>query len=336
MVVINGKTVVVLSVNCQGLQTLSKRLDVMSYLKEKNPDIVCLQDTHWITEDLAEIKKIWDGECIIHGIKTNSRGVAILFGKNFEYSIGEIERDELGNMIAMDIKIDCIQVKLINVYGPNKDTPSFYKRISDIITTNENTYVLICGDLNIALDPQKDTYNYLNSNNPNSRKIILDLISEFDLIDIFRNLHPDANRYTWRRRNPVKQARLDYFLASNTLLDLVHQCEILPGYRTDHSVIKLEIFITKFKHGKGLWKFNTSLLNNQEYLSLINDAIVDEMLQYALPVYNPVYVKQNNLENTQLRIGETLFLETLLMRLRGESIKFATQLKKIIMKKRKS
>ena len=57
MVVINGKTIMVLSVNCQGLQTLAKRIDVINYLKDKNPDIVCLQDTHWIPEDMAEIKK---------------------------------------------------------------------------------------------------------------------------------------------------------------------------------------------------------------------------------------------------------------------------------------
>ena len=82
--------------------------------------------------------------------------------------------------------------------------------------------------------------------------------------------------------------------------------------------------MTKFKHGKGLWKFNTSLLSNQEYLTLINNTIEDEMVQYALPVYNPVYLKRNNFENIQLRIDENLFLETLLMRLRGETIKFAS------------
>ena len=52
------------------------------------------------------------------------------------------------------------------------------------------------------------------------------------------------------------------------------------------------------------------------------------MVQYALPVYNPAYLKINKFENIQLRIDENLFLETLLMRLRGETIKFASQLKK--------
>ena len=83
------------------------------------------------------------------------------------------------------------------------------------------------------------------------------MMSDFSLTEVHKDLHPDTHRYTWRRKNPLQQARLDYYLASNTFLDLIHKCEILPGYRTDLSMIKLEISITKFQHGKGLWKFNT-------------------------------------------------------------------------------
>ena len=231
-------------------------------------------------------------------------------------------------MIAVDIKLGSLNIKIMNIYGPNKDSPSFFNNISNIIASNEEAYVLLCGDLNIALDPLKDTYNYSHINNPNARKAVLNLMSDFSLTDVYRDLHPDTHRYTWRRKNPLKQARLDYYLASNTFLDLIYKCEILPGYRTDHSIIKLEISITKFQHGKGLWKFNTSLLNNQEYLTLINNSTMDEMFQYALPVYNPDYLKRNELESIQLIINENLFLETLLMRLRDETIKFASNLKR--------
>ena len=195
-----------------------KRIDVLNYLKDKKPDIVCLQDIRWISEDLPEIKKHWDGECILHGNRTNSRGVAILFSKNFEYVIGNIEKDDLGNLIAVDIKLGSLNIKIMNIYGPNKDSPSFFNNISNIIASNEEAYVLLCGDLNIALDPLKDTYNYSHINNPNARKAVLNLMSDFSLTDVYRDLHPDTHRYTWRRKNPLKQARLDYYLASNTFL----------------------------------------------------------------------------------------------------------------------
>ena len=85
--------------------------------------MVCLQDTHWISEDLPEIKKHWDGECIPHANTAISHGIAILLGKNYEYFIGNIEKDDLGIMIAMDIKLDSLNIKIMNIYVPNKDSP---------------------------------------------------------------------------------------------------------------------------------------------------------------------------------------------------------------------
>ena len=49
-------TLKILSVNCQGLRDLKKCTDVLNYLTEQNPDILCLQDTHWVSEDLKSVK----------------------------------------------------------------------------------------------------------------------------------------------------------------------------------------------------------------------------------------------------------------------------------------
>ena len=69
------------------------------------------------------------------------------------------------------------------------------------------------------------------------------MIEDCSLTDVYRYFHPDKSRYTWRRKHPLQQARLDCFLASNTMLDLIHKCNTLPGYRTDHSLLKMEILI---------------------------------------------------------------------------------------------
>ena len=221
MVVVNGKTIVVLSVNCQGLRTFSKRTDVINYLKDKNPDILCLQDTHWLPEDQPEIRHLWGGECIVHGNKTNSRGVAILFGNNFQYKIEGIEKDDKGNMLSLNLKIDDLGLKLINVYGPNKDSPLFYDSINRIITSSNQSYTLICGDFNLVLDPKKDSQSYRHINNPNARNIVLKMIEDCSLTDVYRYFHPDKSRYTWRRKPPTtSKIRLffgfQYYVGFNT------------------------------------------------------------------------------------------------------------------------
>ena len=236
-----GESIVVLSVNTQGLRNKTKLYDVLKYLLNLRPNIICLQDTHLLINDQAEISKIWPGEIIINGKSTNSRGVAILLSNNFEYSIENISKDDDGNLIELDLNISEIKLKLLCVYGPNKDTPEFYQVIENKINNSNQDYVLLAGDLNITLNPTLDSLNYINVNNPNARNKILDIMKNQDLIDIYRQFHPQTKRYTWRRRNPTKHARLDYFVGSSSLIDFIHSTNIKPGYRTDHSIIELKL-----------------------------------------------------------------------------------------------
>ena len=84
----------VLSANCQGLRNKAKRVDVINYFKEKNANIVCLQDTHLIESDTADLKNIWGNEVYIAEGKTNSRGVIILLNNNFEFQILSSKKDK--------------------------------------------------------------------------------------------------------------------------------------------------------------------------------------------------------------------------------------------------
>lgn len=104
--------------------------------------------------------------------------------------------------------------------------------------------------------------------------------------------------------------------------------EILPGYRTDHSILQLTLQQSKFEKGRGYWKLNTNLLTNKNYLDLVHQIIQDLKLQYALPIYNLDNLNSIPEKDLQFTINDNIFLECLFMKIRGESIKFATQLKK--------
>ena len=147
-----------------------------------------------------------------------------------------------------------------------------------------------------------------------------------NLVDAFRQLNPNISRFTWRKKNPIKQARLDYFLISESTLDVVQQCNIKSSYRSDHSIKEMSIKLNPFIKGRGVWKFNTSLLKNKDYLDLIQDIIVKEKVKYTLPVYSSEFIKSTN-RDLFFKIDDDEFLENLLLRIRGESIKFATYLK---------
>lgn len=180
----------------------------------------------------------------------------------------------------------------------------------------------------MVIDPSKDYFNYLHVNNPKARGKLLEPISYFDLTDIYREFHPNTERYTWRKPNPLKQARLDFFLISTSLITQVKKCDIITSYRSDHSPIMLLLKLNEFKHGKGLWKFNNSLLNIPEYVQSINKHIKEIKKQYASPIYNRENILDLPDSEIQFFVNDQLFLETLLMEIRGKTISFASYLKK--------
>ena len=324
-----GNEVIVLSANCQGIRNTQKRQDVVNYLRDTKAGIICLQDTHLLEKDIRDLKKIWNDDIFLNGKRSNSRGVAILIRKNFEYEVLEQNKDNEGNYLQLILRINSVTLNLITVYAPNNDSPQFFNDIQKMIEDSDTNYIIVCGDFNLVMDPDKDCSNYKNLNNPKARLVVKNIMAEYDLVDAYRNIHPDKKRYSWRRKNPVKQARLDYFLISNSMLEIIENCDIKPSYRSDHSIIQLNIIQNMFTIGKGVWKFNNSLLSNHEYINLINTVISEEKIKYAVPVYNHNYLENPDNTNISLRIDYDTFLELLYLRIRGETIKFSSKLKRL-------
>ena len=153
----------IISLNCRGLRNKVKRYDIINYLKDQNAQIICLQDTHLIETDIGDFKQLWNGEMILHGQSTNSRGVAILLSNTLNYTIKNMINDKEGNKLVLDIQVHDLNLKLINIYGPNKDDISFYNSLNQNLNDNEQDYILWCGDFNMTLNPELDSYK-INKN----------------------------------------------------------------------------------------------------------------------------------------------------------------------------
>ena len=69
----------------------------------------------------------------------------------------------------------------------------------------------MAGDWNMVLDTFKNCQNYKHVNNPKAREVVESMITDLNLCDIWRDLNPDCQRYTWRRTAPFQQATLDFF-----------------------------------------------------------------------------------------------------------------------------
>ena len=298
------------SVNCQGLGNPSKRRDVFSYLRNKKYSILCLQDTHFTKNIEHIIKSEWGYKAYFSSFSSQSRGVAILFNNNFDFTVHNFYNDQRGNIIILDIEIDNRRIRLVTLYGPNSDEPNFYDNVKKLILQQGNTDIILVGDWNILLNPTLDGKNYKHVNNPNARQRLLKLITELNLYDVWRDENGEKCMYTWRRKinsGYVQMGRLDFFLVSETLISYTSEVAINLSYRSDHSVISMSLSFKDIPKPKNYWKFNNSLLKNKDYINEIKNVIIQIKNQYSVTNSNLENIDVEGDENIQFSINPQLF-----------------------------
>ena len=132
----------------------------------------------------------------------------------------------------------------------------------------------------MVLDVEKDKKGGLARTHYKSLEVINNFSENLDLVDVWRALNPNSLRYTWRQRKPEIHCRLDFFLISQCTLCNTINADILPGYKTDHSMITLHISLHSNTRGRGFWKLNTSFLSDKNYVDQIKSVIVKTKEEY--------------------------------------------------------
>ena len=310
--------------NCRGLADARKRLDVLDRIKSDKTHIACLQDVRLKKRDRAKLRGEWGGNVYLSAKTSMARGVAILISRDLEYKVHNALCDEEGNYVMLDISIEGLpRLTLASLYGPNSDSPLFFKEIWEKFSAFGNLEIVVCGDWNTVRDFRHDTYNYVRKNNPKAKDEIQRGMEFLELSDVWRNINQDSFKFTWGTQNPVKKARLDYFLTSQAIANITMECSIQSKYRSDHSPVRLKLNTTEHKIGPGFWKLNTSLLKNEDLVKKITDEILLAKSIYAICPYNPDYISACPNSEIQFMIGDSLFWESLLVQIRGVIIKFA-------------
>ena len=98
------------------------------------------------------------------------------------------------------------------------------------VVSMDNELIVIGGDWNVALNPQIDCNQPSNVYRARSRNNIIDFMNSYDLVDVYRTLHKDTRKYSWRRFNSTQRGRLDYLLVSEVLGLDITSADIMPGY----------------------------------------------------------------------------------------------------------
>ncbi|ASB95642.1 exodeoxyribonuclease III [Bacillus subtilis] len=249
-----------ISWNVNGLRAVMRKMDFLSYLKEEDADIICLQET-----------KVQDGQVDLqpegyhvywnYAVKKGYSGTAV-FSKQEPlqviYGIGVEEHDQEGRVITLEFE----NVFVMTVYTPNSrrgleriDYRMQWEEalLSYILELDQKKPVILCGDLNVAhqeIDLKNPKVNRNNAGFSDQERGAFTRFLEAGFVDSFRHVYPDLEgAYSWwsyragaRDRNIGW--RIDYFVVSERLKEQIEDASISADVMgSDHCPVELIINI---------------------------------------------------------------------------------------------
>ena len=325
---------------------VNKRHTVFDSVK-KTWDISILTETKFKADQLKGLKQEWDG-LSVHSVAptTNARsGVSILFKRGLAFKPLSQGEDGEGRIAWAEIEISTKKLLIVGIYAPSeKDDHVFFEKLFSMLEGRNYDHLVISGDFNVGLDEKLDYMGYSNkAPRPKSRLTIKKHMRQHGICDIYRERNPKKVENTWQQKDkfqarPTKQARLDYFLVDNEMRSFVELAGAAEPFNPDydHRAILLKVDFCKVKRGAGYWKMNNALLNEVEYVDLVQNTIIRVMHDYQSvkpgeDILSKAQIKALSpeaRERLEMTLNPHQFLEFLMFTIKGETRKYGATRKK--------
>ena len=249
----------IITLNVRGLNKSIKRRSVFRWLHNQKAQFYFLQETYSDKNIVATWESEWGGKIFCsHGTK-HSKGVMILVNPRLDVKIEKCESDANCRFLILDTKFNDSHLVLVNIYAPNDTIQQiqFLQIIQERLANYADENIIIGGDFNCSLTP----LDKVGGRPMDRRKSVADKISSlstlYSLQDVWRSKNSNKRQFSWRDKGFKVQSRLDYFLISESLLDLCKNCDIVYTLNSDHSAVLLFLQSEALnkKRGLGFWKF---------------------------------------------------------------------------------
>ena len=207
--------------NCNGLGDKPKRIRIAKWLKREHRGILLLQETHstprrchsWNNDFGHQYKAYYS-----HG-SSGRKGVCSIIPKQLFKNFIHTEADDNGRFLVIQFDFDGKKYVIVNVYAPTQNFPeyqiTFLKTIESLLEKYKGNEIVMGGDVNIIQNPVLDKYKGENEKPSKVARYLEGVKEAHNLVDIWRLQNPKLKRYTWRRRNPLQQSRIDFWLITD-------------------------------------------------------------------------------------------------------------------------
>ena len=123
-----GTYISIITLNVNGLNAPAKRHRLAEWIQNQDPNICCLQETHFRPKDTYRLKvRGWKNIFHANG-KQKKAGVAILISDKMDLKIKNITRDKEGHYLIFKGSIQQEDITVVNIYAPNKGAPQYIRQ----------------------------------------------------------------------------------------------------------------------------------------------------------------------------------------------------------------
>jgi exodeoxyribonuclease-3 len=249
-----------LSWNVNGIRAIQKK-GFIDWLKNENPDILCLQETKAHPDQLDDVLKNVDGySAYFSSAEKKGYSGVVTYSKlkpvNIQQGIGIKKFDSEGRFIITEFD----EFTLFNIYFPNGKASeerlqykmefyeTFLKHCKKLL--KEGKKIVVCGDVNTAhkeIDLARPKENSVISGFLPQEREWIDKFLGTGFIDTFRKFNQEPEQYTWwdmvtRARERNVGWRIDYFYISENLkVNLINATIHSSVMGSDHCPIEIEL-----------------------------------------------------------------------------------------------
>ena len=269
--------------NVNGLKEGTKKQKVLHHLGKLSSDIVFLQELHFKAGQIEYLKRQWVGEAFEAVFTSRSRGVGILINKRIPFKLISQHPDIHGRFLIVKCEMFGESYTLINVYNPPNSDMSFLGKIQTIIDRSPTGVIIMGSDLNNIFSSNDSSTKTRKINPP---KRLTKFISDNELQDVWRTLHPNTIDYTYFSHPQNSYSRLDYLFISQTDLDRVISSKINNIIISDHAVVSCVMSPIQNTLSQRIWRMNRKYLTDNEFLEHIKNHI-EIFIQTNIEVADP-------------------------------------------------
>ena len=242
--------------NVNGLRAVIKK-DFLDTFKKLNADGFCIQERKLQKDQIPdEFEKLKGYKYYSFAKKKGYSGTAIVSKVeplSVIYGIGSKDHDDEGRIITLEYD----DFYLINAYVPNAqpelkrlDFRTEYEKqiLKHLKKLNRKKPIVYCGDMNVAheeIDLKNPKSNVGQPGFSNEERSMMTTLIKKDFKDVYRTKYPDKVEYTWwsyraNARENNTGWRIDYFIVSDKLMDMVKDVKIHNEiYGSDHCPVEL-------------------------------------------------------------------------------------------------